>query len=81
MKCNTLSHISAVSNTVLSFSLRIRRRGTVSQCTGSRLCPSCLAPSASLFLTCVRGETRFVSLLFNDYIPIHLAVNIVSHSM
>lgn len=49
----------SILKSVLSFSLRTRQRGTVSQSTGSRSDPSCLAPSASLSSTCVRGETTF----------------------
>ncbi len=41
------------------FFCRTRQKGTVSQSTGNKLDPSCLAPSASLSLTCVRGEIKW----------------------
>lgn len=62
MKCNA---VYPIFKSVLSFSLRTRQRGTVSQSTGSRWDRSCLALSASLFLICVRGGTKFfISLIF-----------------
>lgn len=42
----------------LSCACRIRLRGTVCRCTGSRSDPSSSDPSVSLFLTCVKGEAK-----------------------
>lgn len=67
MTCSTstiyYNIVYVILQSVLSFSLRTKLRGTGSQSIGSRSDPSCLVPSASLFLTCVRGETKFVCFL------------------